>query len=174
MDFYKKHREKFAADYVKLERWFNERQHRKKALKIFSKAATAYIYVLYIITAVLLLITSDHKIVKFIAVPAAGFFAATIIRSGLNCPRPYEGFIPSPLIPKATRGRSCPSRHSACAVIIALAVMYVNLPAGIFTLLVAAVVAVSRPLMGVHFPLDVIFGAALSLVIGFIGFVLIS
>lgn len=173
MDLYKSHCEKFAENYCKIEEFFNKREWRKKALKIFSKASTVYIYAVYIITAALLLIARDPRLIKFIAVPAAGFLAATAVRSGLNFPRPYEGYIASPVIPKATKGKSCPSRHSACAVIIALAVMYVNIPAGIITLAVALAVAASRPLMGVHFPLDVVFGALLSLLIGLIGFVII-
>ena len=71
---------------------------------------------------------------------------------------------------KSTKGKSCPSRHTACAVIIALACMYISLPFGIVMMIIALLIAASRPVMGVHFPLDVVFGAVLSLAVGVVGF----
>ena len=44
---------------------------------------------------------------------------------------------------------------------------------GAAMVVIAAVIALSRPLIGVHYPLDVLFGAAIALVIGGVGFFLI-
>ena len=48
--------------------------------------------------------------------------------------------------------------------------MYISLPFGIVMMIIALLIAASRPVMGVHFPLDVVFGAVLSLAVGVVGF----
>lgn len=115
----------------------------------------------------------DTRIIRVIAVPAAVFFIVTFIRLKINAPRPYEKYPIKPIIPKSTKGKSCPSRHSACAFIIAMAALYVNIPLGIAMLIIASLITASRPIMGVHFPLDVFFGASLAIIPGIIFFFVI-
>lgn len=169
-DFYGRHCEKYTESYKKHEPYFRANERRIKALRIFGKASTVIVYTVYIGVLLYLLICLDIRLLRTIFVPALIFFITTAIRSGINAPRPYEQTGFSPLIPKKTRGKSCPSRHSACAFAIAFACLYISVPLGIFMLLISAMIGVHRIIIGVHFPLDVVFGAALASVIGILGF----
>lgn len=173
LKFYETHCEKFQESYRKTEQFFRRRESRITALKIFGKVSTVIVYSVYIILLGYLAFTLDSRIIRAIAVPAAVFLVTTAVRSRINAPRPYEKYPLTPLVYKSTKGKSCPSRHSACAFAIAFACLYVNVPAGIVMLAISAAIAASRPIMGVHFPLDAVFGSALAAVISVIGFILI-
>jgi len=170
LNFYEKHCEKYLERYKRTESFFRADSKRIAALKAFSKLSAYAVYAAYIILSVYLAIKADIRLVRVIVIPAAAFFLVTVIRSALNFKRPYEKYPITPLVSKSTKGKSCPSRHTACAVIIALAYMYISLPLGVVMMIISLLIAASRPVMGVHFPLDIIFGGLLSLVIGIIGF----
>lgn len=172
-DLYNKLCEEYYKKYPSVYDYFTSSDTRIKALKIFKTLSTVIMYAAYVILLAYLAFSRDMRIIKAIAVPAFVFLLVTAVRKGINAPRPYEKYPIKPVLPKATKGKSCPSRHTACAVVIALACLYVNIPAGIFLLLLAAAIAVSRPLMGVHFPLDVIFGALLAIIPAVIGYAII-
>lgn len=172
-NFYNKHCEDYYKKYPSVYDFFMSSKQRIKALKIFKTGSTVIMYAAYIILLVFLGGTRDLRIIKAVAVPAFVFLLVTAVRKGINAPRPYEKYPIKPVLPKATKGKSCPSRHTACAVVIAIACFYVNVPVGVILLVLAALIAVSRPLMGVHFPLDVIFGAVMAVIPAVIGFYLI-
>lgn len=171
--FYQKHCEKYYAAYGKLRAFFLKSKRRQTALEIFGKVSAAAVYAAYIYLIIFLALSGDVRIFRAIIVPAAVFFAATAVRSAINAPRPYEKFPLKPLVHKSTKGRSCPSRHSACAFGVAFACMYISVPAGIVMMIAALLISVSRPIMGVHFPLDVIFGAFLAAAISIAGFYIV-
>ena len=172
-NFYNKHCEVFYKKYPAVYDFFTSSEMRVKVLKIFKTSSTVIMYAAYIILLAFLGVKGDMRIIRAVAVPAFVFLLVTAVRKGINAPRPYEKYAIKPVLPKATKGKSCPSRHTACAVVIALACLYVNVPFGIVLLVLAALIALSRPLMGVHFPLDVIFGAVLAVIPAVIGFYLI-
>ena len=65
-----------------------------------------------------------------------------------------------------------PSRHTASAFIISLAIFYVNAELGIAALTVSFLITLSRVLAGVHFIRDVVAAMLLSVTIGVIFFFL--
>lgn len=170
--FYDIHRKKFPEKYAKWESLFGKDPRRIKALKIFGKLSTGAVYLAYILLIAYVILFDINRLLRAVIVPGAIFTVTTLVRKGINAPRPYEygGSPITPLVPKATKGNSCPSRHTACAFAIALATLYVNIPAGIALTILAALIGISRPIMGVHYPADVVFGAMIALVIGIIGF----
>ena len=85
----------------------------------------------------------------------------------------YDLYDIDPIIMKNTHGKSFPSRHIACAVIIACALVWVYPDWGVVAFVGAAGLAFTRIVGGVHFPRDVIAAAIAALVIGIVGFVLI-
>lgn len=171
--FYNKSCERFYEKYPRIYEWFTASQKRVSGLKIFKSLSTAVMYAAYILLLVFLGATGDIRIIKAVVVPAFVFLFVTVARKGINAPRPYERYSIKPVIPKSTKGKSCPSRHTACAFIIALAVLYVNVPLGICLLILSVFIGISRPVMGVHFPLDVTFAAVIAIVLGIIGFFVI-
>lgn len=172
-DFYIKSCERFYEKYLRIYEWFTASQKRVSGLKIFKSLSTAVMYAAYILLLVFLGVAGDMRIIRAVVVPAFVFLFVTVVRKRINAPRPYERYPIKPVIPKSTRGKSCPSRHTACAFIIALAVMYVNVPLGICLLLLSVFIGISRPIMGVHFPLDVTFAAVIAVVLGIVGFFVI-
>lgn len=162
--------ERFAA----IEKWFKADPKRIGFLKAVSKTTSVVGYGAYAVLLIFLIITKNFGgLIRCIAVPAVTFILATLIRSGINAPRPYEKLGITPLIPKNTKGKSFPSRHVVCIVIIAAAWLYIYPPVGIFMSAVSLVIMIIRPLAGVHFTVDVIAGAVFAALCGIIGFVLI-
>ena len=108
-------------------------------------------------------------IARAILVPGLAFWMGTLLRARLNFPRPYEqpGFIP--LVPKSTRGNSCPSRHALSAAVLGMVWLYFYPAVGVGMLAIAALICLLRVLSGVHFIRDVLVGAAFGLAFGFAG-----
>lgn len=117
---------------------------------------------------------SDIKIFARITLsPLTVFAIVTFFRKIFNRPRPYEKFATTSVFGKNKKGESMPSRHTACAFIIAMAFMYVSIPLGIAYLIISAFIMISRVLAGVHFISDVIAGMAISLLYGYFSFFII-
>lgn len=117
---------------------------------------------------------SDIKIFARITLsPLTVFAIVTFFRKIFNRPRPYEKFATPSVFGKNKKGESMPSRHTACAFIIAMAFMYVSIPLGIAYLIISAFIMISRVLAGVHFISDVIAGMAISLLYGYFSFFII-
>lgn len=117
---------------------------------------------------------SDIKIFARITLSPLTLFAiVTFFRKIFNRPRPYEKFATTSVFGKNKKGESMPSRHTACAFIIAMAFMYVSIPLGIAYLIISAFIMISRVLAGVHFISDVIAGMAISLLYGYFSFFII-
>lgn len=117
---------------------------------------------------------SDIKIFARITLsPLTVFAIVTFFRKTFNRPRPYEKFATPSVFGKDKSGESMPSRHTACAFIIAMAFMYVSIPLGIAYLIISLFIMVSRVLSGVHFISDVLAGMAISLLYGYLSFFII-
>ena len=114
----------------------------------------------------------QNRFWRVLAVPAAVFVLGTLLRAAINRPRPYEALNFTPLFPKDTKGQSMPSRHCFSAAAIMAAAFTVWVPLGVAACLLAAVVAVTRVLTGVHYPSDVLAGLAFGAGAAVIGFLL--
>lgn len=104
-------------------------------------------------------------------VPGISFVLVTVLRKEINAPRPYEVFDAAPVIPKDTRGNSFPSRHAFSIFVIAMT-FCACCPlawAGPVMLAAGVLLAVIRVASGVHFPCDVVVGALLGMLAGFVG-----
>lgn len=108
-------------------------------------------------------------IARAILVPGFVFLGGTVLRAKLNFPRPYEqpGF--TPLVEKETKGHSFPSRHALSAAVLAAVWLYFYPAAGAVMSVIAAAICVLRVLAGVHYPRDVLAGAALGFSLGIAG-----
>ena len=144
-----------------------------RALGISVKLLPGLVYAAYPLMLLYLLLFRQEYLLRSILVPAAGFLIATVLRAGINAPRPYEVLgIPS-LTPKETKGKSFPSRHAACAAVIAVTALKVLPPLGAVLCGIALLISVSRVLAGVHFVRDVVCGLLLGGLIGWIGMYLV-
>ena len=115
----------------------------------------------------------DRVLLLMVAVPAGTLLIVTLMRKTINRERPYIKHGTEPLIPKKSTGESFPSRHTASAFIIAMSGFLLSpILAGIL-LLVAAIIAITRIIAGVHYISDVLAGMLISVGIGLIFFILL-
>lgn len=144
------------------------RSKKNLALSVvwLGRIVTGVVYLYYPLALLWLILRKDTLWVPFLAVPAVGFAAVSLLRKALNFKRPYEELPITPLYKKETRGKSFPSRHVFSAFVIAAVSFRLNFILGAVFTLLGALLAACRVLSGVHYPKDVFCGAALGLLIG--------
>ena len=136
---------------------------------------TKAVYMLYPLLLIYLAAThltdTEPGFVPALVVPGVSFVLVSIFRALYNAPRPYEmpGARP-PLIKKDSPGKSFPSRHIFSIFIIAVTFFQVWPAAGAAIGAAGALLAYCRVRGGVHFPKDVIAGAAAGIGCGIIGY----
>lgn len=148
----------------------------KKWLIILNYLLTALFSIAYILLLLEGAVIKDWKakeLLLLIFPPVLCFIIATTLRLLISRPRPYaeEGEQIIPLIPKQRKDYcSCPSRHLACAAVIAGVTLYFSLPLGLFLFAVAFTLGYIRFALGLHYPTDLIIGFVLGATIGLLPF----
>jgi membrane-associated phospholipid phosphatase len=100
-----------------------------------------------------------------LALPVA-IVAVAVLGRTVDRRRPFARVAePRPLVAHAP-GRSFPSRHTACAVAMAIIATPGSPIAGRIMGGLAAALAISRIYVGLHFPTDVLAGAAVGTAVG--------
>ena len=94
---------------------------------------------------------------RVLFIPLGELIAVSLLRLALDLPRPCEKEDLVPLLPHRP-GRSCPSRHASSAAVIACACFYTAWPLGVAAVMLAAVVAATRVVSGLHSVRDVLCG----------------
>ena len=156
--------------YIKVMDFVRSKKHGISIIYITGKIITFLTALVYIITSALLVYMKDIRVIRVIAVPAAGFILLSAARAKYNAERPYEKYGFKPLFPKDTHGKSFPSRHVFSLFICAGAVSYVYPLPGIIIYIMGVMLAVIRVVAGVHFPKDVIAGALAGILCSMAGF----
>lgn len=131
------------------------------------------IFIGYPILIAYLIFTKDTRFIKVIIIPLITFIGITIMRILINRTRPYEKYNFTPLFPKDTKGKSFPSRHTASGFIISYAFLYINPTLGFICLGISFLMAILRPLAGVHYISDIVAGMIISSIIGILFFFII-
>lgn len=139
---------------------------RERRLNQANFLLTRLCYLAYPLCLLWLAVHRDGRAAAALLVPAVSFAAVSVFRHLYNAPRPYELLDIRPLIHKDKRGRSFPSRHVFSVFVIAMTFLWLCPPAGVCFLAVGVLLAACRVIGGVHFPRDVIAGAALGVLAG--------
>lgn len=140
-----------------------------RGLTLLNKALTYLGYAAYPVLLALVAAGGDWGLfARVLLGPSVGFWLLTQVRKRMNKPRPYEALAIDPLIPKNTRGKSFPSRHTYSIFAIAGAWLLFCPPVGAALLAASVVMGVVRVLGGIHYPVDVLAGAAFGLLCGLI------
>ena len=165
--------------YMKMTPPFRENPELAKGIHIANKVCTGVMYLAYPLLLVYLFFferdNSDFSVWKALLVPAISFVLLTVVRAGINRPRPYEKFELPPVIKKDTKGNSFPSRHVFSATIIAMTFLLMS-PwnwLGVCFLLISAALGVVRVVSGVHYISDVVAGFGVAVLAACVGYLLI-
>ena len=129
----------------------------------------------YIASLFHMMLLQDARLVRALSVPAVCFAVVTALRPVIGKQRPYDRFCAPPVGEyKPGKGKSMPSRHTASAAAIAIAVAWlypvwpVMLGMGLLCLLIAAL----RVLCGQHDVSDVVAALLLSGGISMVGYMI--
>ena len=152
--------------YNKISAPFTKNKALMMILKIVYKILPIIVFISYPVLLGYLIYTHEPKLLRCITVPLGVFLSLTVFRALVNAQRPYEKYGTTPLFSKETKGKSFPSRHTASAAVIAMAMLYVNPVIGMVYLSVAFLIALSRVVGGVHFPRDVAIGFLYAVTLG--------
>lgn len=99
-------------------------------------------------------------------VPAVSFVLVSLFRKVYNAKRPYEIYGFKPLIEKDTKGKSFPSRHVFSIFVIGSSLLWIYPYSGMLVCVMGVALAIIRVVSGVHFPKDVVAGAAIGILSG--------
>ena len=86
--------------------------------------------------------------------------------------RPYDALDIEPLF--QVSGYSFPSGHAVILFAVSMIVFYINRRWGFWFLILASINALARVFSGVHFPLDILAGAAIGVLSGFLVFTILK
>jgi membrane-associated phospholipid phosphatase len=159
--------------YERMTRMVRTNPGRVVALNLANKSIARAVYLAYPMLIVYLAFNNDERLWKAIVGPGISFVLVSLFRSRMNKPRPYEVLGITPLISKDTKGKSFPSRHVFSIFVIATVFCHISLPIGVVLMVAGALLAAIRVVGGVHFPGDVIAGAAIGILSGIAGFILV-
>lgn len=155
-------------------RWFRAEKWRVKTLLFLTKGLPYLFFLGYGGMLLFLLLKRDLRLAAAIVVPGLTLLLCMRMRVILNRKRPYEALQIAPLLQKDTAGKSCPSNHTTSAFVIAATAFWLfGWGVGVGAFLLAGMVGLTRVLTGVHFPRDVILGAALGILVAAIGYFLL-
>ena len=124
------------------------------------------IYMLIIIAILLpLFIKRDFKY-SFLSLMTGGisWIIVYFVKNIFIIPRPFVSLNLIPLFNET--GFSFPSSHVAVAFAMSMIIWKMNHKAGIVFFVISFLIGISRMVIGVHYPLDVLVGAILGCIIG--------
>lgn len=158
--------------YQHLHDWVMEHPALHRAVVGDVKLLPGIVYAAYPLMIGYLAVCQRADLLRGILVPAVGFLLVTVLRAGINAPRPYEAMGIPAITPKDTKGKSFPSRHAACGAVIAVTALFTIPVLGWVLLVISLLIALSRVLAGVHYMKDVLVGWLLGAAVGLLGFLI--
>ena len=140
-------------------------------LRISSLAIVALTVYSFLSALFVIFSESPFMALELLLITGVPFAAVSAARRLVNAPRPYELLEFYEKKPKAKSGSSFPSRHVFSVFVIGTALIVENAFLGAALLILGAVLAIIRVLMGIHFVRDVVAGGVIGIVSGVIGLV---
>ncbi len=161
-----------AESYDALSAPFKKNTALKTALVVFNYAVTALFFIAYFALLIVLFYFRDNRVFPTLLTPAVGLLLVTVLRRVINSPRPYEVLDIEPLVHKKTTGKSFPSRHAFSAFCLSVVFSFFHLPVGILCFCLSILLALTRVVMGVHFPRDILVGGIIGVILTTVGMVI--
>lgn len=156
--------------YIKISDGIRKLNNGEKIVKIANNVLTLIVYICFVGMAGYSLFCNREWLIRMLLVTGISFVVVSVVRHVLNMPRPYTVYDFEPVVKKDKKGDSMPSRHVFSAFIIGMAGLDLFLPLGIIILADGVLMCFERVIAGVHFPKDVVAGAIIGILCGYIGF----
>ena len=144
-----------------------------RTLKILGALSVFYVAGVFLYGVAVLVYSGQYLFALHLSlVTAIPFLIVSLVRALIDSPRPYEVF-DTPELEEMRKGRkrgkSFPSRHVFSAFLIGVLWLYFNTLYGIAAIILGSFIAIERVILGIHFPKDVTAGAAVGILSGIIG-----
>ncbi len=136
----------------------------KKLFRVITKVSKPFFIIAYVLLLIYTFLYFDkNTLIHILITPFMTILICKILRKKIGRKRPYLIFPDMNLQKK--EDPSFPSNHTASSFIIALMFIFVSKPLCIVMLIIASLVSISRIIVGIHFPLDVLFAIIIALTI---------
>lgn len=149
------------------------RVYSSRGLTLLFRAVNAVASCFTVLTFLLLIYgaasVSMLRLLRLLVVLGIPYAAVTILRKAVNAKRPYEIYDFYKNQPKNCSGLSFPSRHAASVMIIATVALFLYGWVGALLSLLGVLMCISRVMLGIHFPRDVIAGGCIGVASALIG-----
>lgn len=161
-----------AFNFKKNISYIHSNPHLKNIIICLDKYLPIPIMGLFYGSLIFLAFSLNFKFFSVALVPLVTYALVSFIRRLSNKKRPFEVLDFKPLREHST-GSSMPSRHTSSTAVIAVALYSIYPAIGIFVGALSLIVACTRVLTGVHYPIDVLVGLIIGYLMGFVGFFII-
>ena len=157
--------------------YYNAHPTAKRALKIGNVVLTWLFFACYGILWMYVVDLEPLEAmdwIKILFVPLLTLLTVSVMRIAIQRPRPYaeDGAGITPLVEKKADDKSFPSRHLACAAVIAMTFLPYYPIAGAFLLGGSVLLGYIRFALGLHYPSDLLAGTGLGIFLGSFIFIL--
>lgn len=159
--------------YVKVSEFVRKFRHGEAIVQYGNILVTRIIYIMFCVFLAVLIYKKDERIIRIILVTGSSFILVSVFRHFYNELRPYAIYDFNPIVRKEKRGESMPSRHVFSGFVIGMAFLYAAPYLSIPVFICSILMCIGRVVGGVHFPKDVIAGAVIGMISGWIGFFLL-
>jgi undecaprenyl-diphosphatase len=129
-----------------------------------TKFSSKFFSLIYFAFGGWLIYNSDSRLGSFILIPAVVYLTVKLIPLLYNRRRPFVEQNLKNLV-KQREDHSFPSTHTASSLIISLVILNISAEFGILMIALAVITALSRIMVGVHYPTDIIGAWILVLII---------
>lgn len=139
--------------------------HTIAVLSLF--VSNVLIYILLLIIVVFVFIKIRPLLLNLFVLGGAGigaYIVSKIIKEILKIPRPFVDLNITPLFYES--GYSLPSSHATLFAALTVVALSLNRKLGIFFIFCTFAIGISRSIIGVHYPSDVVFGFIIGALIG--------
>ena len=144
------------------------------SFKLISHIGSVILSCVFLLQLLLLVLEREYFLALKVAVSAGvGYLFVTVIRRLINAPRPYELRDYYREIPKNKSGESFPSRHAYSAFVIAVLAWLISPVLSMACAAIAVCICAARVFTGIHFLRDVVCGAAIGILAGAIGVMIV-